>query len=82
MSVSLTGDTAIILASDGILEAKNQAGEMFGFERFQQSVQQIPAAASSQEILDHIWRDAGSYIQGAEPHDDMTLVVVQAANHS
>ena len=76
-TLPLTSNTAIILASDGIVEAMNTTGEMFSFERLQQSVGAISPAASSQQILDHIWLGVKDFIQDAEPHDDMTLMVVQ-----
>ncbi len=76
-NISLSSDTAIIFASDGIIEAMNRSKEMFGFPRFQQSIRNIPPRASSQQILDHIWQDVSNFIQDAEPHDDMTLMVVQ-----
>jgi len=76
-TISVTPNTAIILASDGIIEAMNESGEMFGFERFQQSIRSIPSSANSQQTLDHIWQDAFNFIQDAEPHDDMTLMIVQ-----
>lgn len=76
-TLTLAPQTVVVLASDGILEAKNPTGELYGFERFQNSVQKLPAQGNSQAILDQIWQDTADFVQGAEPHDDMTLIVVQ-----
>ena len=76
-TLTLSPKTVVVLASDGILEAKNPAGELYGFERFQDSVRQLPPQNSSQEILEQIWQDTADFVQGAEPHDDMTLIIVQ-----
>lgn len=81
-TLALVNDTTIILASDGILEAMNPAGEIYGFERFQQSAQNLVPHLSSEEILEHIWQDTANHIHDAEPHDDMTLLVIQTKNHS
>jgi serine phosphatase RsbU (regulator of sigma subunit) len=78
-TLSLTADMAIILTSDGIIEAKNQDGEIFGFERFLQATQQLPPLASSEEILEQIWQNVTEHTQGAEPHDDMTLVIIKTS---
>ncbi len=76
-TVILNPNTTIILASDGMIEAMSKSEQMFGFPRFQQSIRNIPPHASSQQILERIWQDVSSFIQDAEPHDDMTLMVVQ-----
>lgn len=76
-TVTLASRMVVVLASDGILEAQNHAGELYGFERFQNSVQKLPSLNNSQAILEQIWQDAANFVQGAEPHDDMTLIVVQ-----
>ena len=76
-TISLANHSTIILASDGIIEATDQKGEMFGFERFQESAQQLSNISSSQQILEAIWDDVIRHIGDIEPHDDMTLVVIQ-----
>ncbi|RME49749.1 MAG: GAF domain-containing protein, partial [Caldilineae bacterium] len=75
--LALTPGTTILLASDGILEAQNPAGELYGFERFEAAARQIPPDATSDQILEHIWQDTTRYLNGADPHDDMTLAVIK-----
>jgi len=79
-SISLDDNTTIILSSDGIVEAQNETGALFGFERMQQSTQTLPTNATSQQILEHLWRDTSNHMRGVDPHDDMTLIVIQANN--
>lgn len=81
-TVSLTRRSTIILASDGLIEAQNHIGEMFGFERFRESAQGLQRVAGSQQILESIWQDVSTHIGDAEPHDDMTLVVIQTWGRS
>ena len=73
----LTPGTTILLVSDGILEAQNPAGELYGFERFEAAARQVPPDATSRQILDSIWQDTVHYLDGADPHDDMTLAVIK-----
>ncbi|MEM7034570.1 MAG: SpoIIE family protein phosphatase, partial [Chloroflexota bacterium] len=69
--------STVILMSDGIIEAQNKSGEIYGFDRFQEAAQRLQNITSSQQILDSIWADVSTHIGDAEPHDDMTMVVMQ-----
>lgn len=77
VTVKLEPDSTFVMISDGILEAQNLDGELFGFERLLNSLQAQPDNLSSQEILDGIWTEVQSHLGEAEPNDDMTLVVIQ-----
>ena len=76
-TIDLPTHSTVIIASDGLIEAKNQAREIFGFDRFQESAQRMEQVTSSQHILDGIWHDVSDHMDDAEQHDDMTLVVIQ-----
>ena len=65
----------LILSSDGVVEAMNTEGEMFGFERFEKSVAAGPADAIA--LLDHIKETVSEFIGPIEAHDDITLVIIQ-----
>jgi serine phosphatase RsbU (regulator of sigma subunit) len=66
----------LVLCSDGIVEAMNAAREMYGFDRLQQRVLAAPTTRA-RELIDWIMADITTFIGGAEPHDDMTIVVVR-----
>jgi phosphoserine phosphatase RsbU/P len=70
------GDT-LILYTDGVTEARNRAGELFGDERLLDAAvaggRGGDAAAVSRTILDAVTEFTG----GAPQADDLTLVVVQ-----
>jgi serine phosphatase RsbU (regulator of sigma subunit) len=68
--------TTIIFTSDGIVEAKDEAGQLFGFERLEATILEIINTRSAQVIADHIIRAAQNFTGQAEQHDDMTVVVV------
>ncbi len=68
--------TIIIFTSDGIVEAQNELGEMFGFDRLEATVLEIVSAHDADQIAEHIIDAAQNFMGKAEQHDDMTVVVV------
>jgi sigma-B regulation protein RsbU (phosphoserine phosphatase) len=66
----------ILLCSDGVVEAMNENGEMFGFGRLEQFItgcDNVPAAKVVEQLRQEITTFAGE----AEQHDDITMVVVR-----
>jgi sigma-B regulation protein RsbU (phosphoserine phosphatase) len=74
--LSLSKGDLIILVSDGVIEANNANHEMFSFDRLEQAVRLGPQT-SAEAMLDHLKRAGMAFVGETEPHDDMTLVVVQ-----
>ncbi|MBN1888028.1 MAG: SpoIIE family protein phosphatase [Thermoflexales bacterium] len=69
----------LILSSDGIVEAMNPAGQLYSFDRLTACVAAAPLGASACQVRDWILADVRAYAGGAEVNDDLTLVVVSAA---
>jgi len=65
----------VILVSDGVIEAKNPAGDMLGFSQFEQILAAGPASAS--DMMAHLQMELDNFMDNAPPHDDLTLIVVQ-----
>jgi sigma-B regulation protein RsbU (phosphoserine phosphatase) len=76
VEVSLSPGDLIILTSDGVIEATNAPGELFSFDRLEQAVAAGPTA-SAQAMLDHLKAEIAAFVGQTEPHDDMTIVVLQ-----
>jgi serine phosphatase RsbU (regulator of sigma subunit)/HAMP domain-containing protein len=74
--VNLARGDLVILTSDGVIEARNAANHLLGFERFEQIVQTGPAT-SAEAMLEHLKREVFTFTGGAELDDDMTLAVVR-----
>ncbi len=74
------GDTLVIF-SDGISEAESPQGEMFGEQRLLEIVRRH-RHRSAQDILREISQELDSFIAGAEPADDITLVVARRLSGS
>lgn len=66
----------LILSSDGIVEAMNEHGEMYGFERFEAAIAGGPTD-SAQALLAHLFADVAAFVAEAEMHDDMAIVVAR-----
>jgi len=73
---SLAKGQVIIIATDGLWEGHNTSGEMFGKTRLKETIREH-AAKSSDKILNEIFQAYTQFIQGTQPEDDVTLVVVK-----
>jgi sigma-B regulation protein RsbU (phosphoserine phosphatase) len=74
--VCLRPGDVVIAFTDGISEAMNPMDEEWGEERLMAAVERCNITRA-QDILEHIFRQADSFVAGAKQHDDMTLVVLR-----
>lgn len=72
--VEIAAGDVILLFTDGITEAENKTGEMFGDERLRTALNRY-AHLSVKEIVSNILRDVTVFAE--KPSDDLTLVVVR-----
>jgi len=66
----------IIILTDGIREARNRYGEMFGKDALENIIRQN-ASARSTKILQAVFTALDLFRQGVKPEDDMTLMVIK-----
>ena len=66
----------IALGTDGIWEAFNPVGEMYGKRRFKDIIRKN-ADKNASEILEHVYHDVHSFTEGLKPQDDITLVILK-----
>jgi sigma-B regulation protein RsbU (phosphoserine phosphatase) len=69
----------IAVGTDGIWEALNRDGRMYGKRRFREIIREN-ADRSADQIIDAVFNDLGSYTQGIRPADDVTLVVIKTSD--
>ena len=74
--ITLQAGDLMVLYTDGINEAINDAEEEFGMERFAQLVE-TGQAYSANELVKHILAECSAYQQGRPQFDDMTMLVVK-----
>ncbi|GAB4449020.1 MAG: hypothetical protein OHK0015_54070 [Chloroflexi bacterium OHK40] len=75
-TVRLQPDDALILVSDGVVEARNSDGELWGFERLDAAFTRAGGLPPGQ-LIEAILDDVRAFTADAPQHDDMTLVAVQ-----
>jgi serine phosphatase RsbU (regulator of sigma subunit) len=63
----------VILATDGVTEARNSKGELFGQQRF---IEAINKSDNQSYILDKLAKDLDSFCQDAPQDDDISVVEV------
>jgi sigma-B regulation protein RsbU (phosphoserine phosphatase) len=66
----------IAVGTDGIWEARDKRGEMFGKHRFKNIIRQH-AHRSAEDILNAVFEGLTTYTRGIPMEDDITLVVIK-----
>ncbi|RKY91910.1 MAG: hypothetical protein DRQ13_10930, partial [Ignavibacteriae bacterium] len=69
------GDT-ILMMSDGFPELQNEHGELFGYDRVQETFEKV-VEKHPEEIISYLNDEASHWINGNEPDDDLTFVVIK-----
>ncbi len=77
----LTDDQIIAVGTDGIWEALNPQGEMFGKERLRELIRSN-AHESAGTILNMVYEELKQFTAGRKNEDDITLVIIKAAGLS
>jgi serine phosphatase RsbU (regulator of sigma subunit) len=76
-SMKLDPGDAICVITDGITEAMNPAGELYGETRLPELLQSKGRGLSATELLGLIRNDVRTFVNNAEPSDDLSLIVVR-----
>lgn len=74
--LSLPPGTTVALFTDGLTEARDPAGTLFGLERLESSLARC-RQADIHETLDCIWGDIAAFRAGGAPTDDATLLLAR-----
>jgi PAS domain S-box-containing protein len=74
VDVALQRGDSIYLYSDGMTEAENPAGEMFGQQRFEEL---LMVAAEDGERMNNIQNAVKGYINNAPANDDLSLLQIK-----
>ena len=69
------GET-LFLYTDGLTDAVNHDGELFGKERLEATLDGTPQR-SPEEIVDHVWHEILGFSAGAPAADDKTCLVLR-----
>jgi len=74
--ISLEPNDILVLFTDGITEAMNQQGDLFGLDRLIEIVT-LNRNRSAQKILDSILQDIRKHAKDASQSDDITVMIVK-----
>ena len=74
-SVLLNGGDLFVIYSDGLTEAKSEAGNFFGKERFVKLLQS--AKGTPQQVGELILREVDWFIGMNDPSDDLSIIILQ-----
>lgn len=77
LSQALKPGDMLLLMSDGVVEAHNPDGEMFGFERLETLLDGAHALGDVRTLVELVLTHVQEFIGEAEQHDDITLVAVR-----
>ena len=72
----LTNGQIIAIGTDGIWEAINSNGEMFGKERFRNIIRKN-AGSGSGDIVAAVYNELNQFTRGQKSEDDITLVIIK-----
>jgi serine phosphatase RsbU (regulator of sigma subunit) len=75
------GDTLLFI-TDGVVEAHNEYGELFGFERLETLLGSLRSDVSVRELVTVVLDEVHSFMGDVEQHDDITLVAIQPTSSS
>jgi len=71
-----SGDT-LCLVTDGVTDARNPGGEQFGRVRLEARLRALPPDAGAEQVATAIQDDVRRFVAGAEPADDLAILVVR-----
>jgi serine phosphatase RsbU (regulator of sigma subunit) len=75
--VALSPGDRVVLYTDGLSEAMDAQKEMYGDERLVDFAASLPADQTARESIDSIMAALSTFLNGVEPQDDMTLMVLR-----
>ena len=80
-TIILNPGDVLLLYTDGVIEARNPAGQQFGEKRLQELLHKHQSLPSD-ELWQQIYQAIHQHINGAVQHDDITLLVLKIQEDS
>ncbi len=76
-SIQLVPGDCVVLYTDGITEAANERNELYGEQRLSAFLGTLPPTLTALEVGDRTLAEVRAHLDGVEPGDDMTLVILR-----
>lgn len=77
-TVTLAPGSLLLVVTDGVVEAQNTAGEMYGFERLEELLNGLPKGITAQGLIDAVMAAVRVHLGDQEPQDDVTLLAIRS----
>jgi len=74
--IALRPGDRLCLFTDGVTDAMDPKGQMFGRARLQATLAATPPGLDSAGVMAHVTADLQAFIATAEPSDDVTLMIL------
>jgi sigma-B regulation protein RsbU (phosphoserine phosphatase) len=78
-TVNLERGDVFVLYTDGVTEAMDRDGELFGEGRLRRIVEEHGHLRSA-ELRERILREVEAFVGEADQHDDLTLILIKVAD--
>lgn len=76
-SIALGPGDRVLMFTDGVVEAMNRHGEMFGDDRLFGLVQSLPLERSAREITESVLARVREFQEGRDGNDDLTVLALR-----
>ena len=80
-TLAISSGDVVVLFTDGVSEAMNEADDMFGEERLSRLVEEH-VKLGVEELRERILTEVATFVGTASQHDDMTLVLLRIGQES
>ncbi|MEO5616952.1 MAG: GAF domain-containing SpoIIE family protein phosphatase [Candidatus Eisenbacteria bacterium] len=80
--VLLVPGDVVVFYTDGVNEAQNALDQQFGEERIYQIVESLAKESCAREVAERLLGSLGEFLDGVEPQDDITLLVLRVLEPS
>jgi len=81
-SLDLLPGDRVLLYTDGVSEAADPSGEMFGEDRLYALLDSLPGDLPARELVDRVLGGLTQFLAGAEPGDDITVMALRVREPS
>lgn len=79
--IALAPGDRVILYTDGVTEAVDAAGDMYGEDRLYAVLDAMPHDLAAEAMVDHIHGELRRFLGEMEPGDDVTLLALRVLEH-
>ncbi|HRE47325.1 MAG TPA: SpoIIE family protein phosphatase [Aggregatilineales bacterium] len=76
--VKLSPGAMIIYLTDGVIEAQNRQRQIFGYDKFERLLNDLPLSATADDVADAILKAVREHLDGLDAQDDITIVIMKA----